>query len=200
MITVPGRSIPACTGEPTPFSEVRYRSAVYPRVYGGTRAASSCSRHAFGLSPRVRGNLALRPAGNPSSRSIPACTGEPVAGAAIGVLMAVYPRVYGGTSRSVAMGGALAGLSPRVRGNPVGPVLRCHFMGSIPACTGEPRPGGPGPGRESVYPRVYGGTGFGDADFVQVAGLSPRVRGNLAAMSSGGVSMGSIPACTGEPF
>ena len=36
----PGRSIPACTGEPRRASGWRSRSSVYPRVYGGTRWTS----------------------------------------------------------------------------------------------------------------------------------------------------------------
>ena len=32
-----------------------------------------------------------------------------------------------------------------------------------------------------------------------LGGLSPRVRGNQSAVGTGGVGIGSIPACTGEP-
>ena len=50
------------------------------------------------------------------------------------------------------------GLSPRVRGNPDRVATREDRIGSIPACTGEPkalvRAHHPG----KVYPRVYGGT------------------------------------------
>ena len=51
-----------------------------------------------------------------------------------------------------------------------------------------------------VYPRVCGGTnrllgydGSGN-------GLSPRVRGNLAACPCATMTGGSIPACAGEPL
>ena len=50
------------------------------------------------------------------------------------------------------------GLSPRVRGNPAGRVVRAHLRGSIPACAGEPASGGAYSYQEMVYPRVCGGT------------------------------------------
>ena len=90
------------------------------------------------------------------------------------------------------------GRSPRVRGNLHRRVDLLFLVGSIPACTGEPR-----------VLNLYG-----DA----VARLSPRVRGNpacvypLASVTGvyprvyGGTAPywawkthGSIPACTGEP-
>ena len=51
-------------------------------------------------------------------RSIPACAGEPrFSGIAVSPFR-VYPRVCGGTSRSIATIACALGLSPRVRGNP----------------------------------------------------------------------------------
>ena len=51
--------------------------------------------------------------------SIPACTGEPTVCAMGTIKAAVYPRVYGGTSVAMRSGLKIAGLSPRVRGNPL---------------------------------------------------------------------------------
>ena len=71
---------------------------------------------------------------------------------------AVYPRVCGGTCELEPGTAALAGLSPRVRGNP-GPGRGGDTGdGSIPACAGEPCRGGNGRGLRRVYPRVCGGT------------------------------------------
>ena len=72
------RSIPACAGEPLRPRDWRLCGRVYPRVCGGTTAASTPVIRAQGLSPRVRGNhhLILRPAWR--VRSIPACAGEPL--------------------------------------------------------------------------------------------------------------------------
>ena len=50
------RSIPACTGEPRCNRRGARQTAVYPRVYGGTRWRPGDSRPCMGLSPRVRGN------------------------------------------------------------------------------------------------------------------------------------------------
>ena len=50
----------------------------------------------------------------------------------------VYPRVCGGTDLVSRPGDLLQGLSPRVRGNLQ---VRCddrRWLGSIPACAGEP--------------------------------------------------------------
>ena len=90
------RSIPACTGEPSPRLGLFGLLWVYPRVYGGTSGGPGGGGGLEGLSPRVRGNrtravhfVSLRgsiPActGNEDSRGqrglrdgIPACTGEP---------------------------------------------------------------------------------------------------------------------------
>ena len=72
-------------------------------------------------------------------------------------------------------------------------------VGSIPACTGEPWACMPRRATSAVYPRVYGGTHQSSRNQREPQGLSPRVRGNLAARHLGMWGMGSIPACTGEP-
>ena len=73
------------------------------------------------------------------------------------------------------------------------------FVGSIPACAGEPR----GPGlyiaRSRVYPRVCGGTKVPEVLWVVHEGLSPRVRGNPDTHVLVSSLIGSIPACAGEP-
>ena len=95
--------------------------------------------------------------------SIPACAGEPLAGDTGGLLIRVYPRVCGGTWGG---GGRLPlrlGLSPRVRGNPVGTAGAGVAQGSIPACAGEPARRVRSLARQGVYPRVCGGTEAADA-------------------------------------
>ena len=71
------RSIPAYAGEPRPYRPGRDASQVYPRVCGGTCPSASHMWSAKGLSPRMRGNLALVPAILCAFRSIPAYAGEP---------------------------------------------------------------------------------------------------------------------------
>ncbi len=111
-------SIPARTGEPL---IVLVRHFCYRR-----------------LSPRVRGNPGrLAPSGRPTG-SIPARTGEPQRRATLLTTLWVYPRAYGGTIAWWISRRAPNGLSPRVRGNPLGDVENII--------------------EEAVYPRAYGGT------------------------------------------
>ena len=111
-------SIPACAGEPIGYGAAHLVGGVYPRVCGGTVRPHIGVQQREGLSPRVRGNPGWRPAALPTSRSIPACAGEPVSVAACHASEAVYPRVCGGTCSIPTVPGNSWGLSPRVRGNP----------------------------------------------------------------------------------
>ena len=91
------------------------------------------------------------------------------------------------------------GLSPRVRGNRIPGARGVVRFRSIPACAGEP----PAPSRRRcsppVYPRVCGGTGPLRRLSASATSLSPRVRGNRAALPAGPAHRRSIPACAGEP-
>ena len=70
---------------------------------------------------------------------------------------------------------------------------------SIPACAGEPSRGGPSTTSPRVYPRVCGGALRFTLDLIEVLGLSPRVRGSLGRSIGRHHTLGSIPACAGEP-
>ena len=91
------------------------------------------------------------------------------------------------------------GLSPRVRGNRSGSAPLSVMTRSIPACAGEPSTSRGRTARSTVYPRVCGGTLRPRWSRRSVVGLSPRVRGNLAAKVVPPFCSGSIPACAGEP-
>ena len=192
-------SIPACAGEPRRLAGLRLHVKVYPRVCGGTRMYLFLRYGYAGLSPRVRGNLKRVPRHATLFRSIPACAGEPVSSLSSSLSAAVYPRVCGGTPLPVLRDRDPVGLSPRVRGNPHERIKCQSCCGSIPACAGEPSPIVLCSLRESVYPRVCGGTRAIPGACPVHRGLSPRVRGNrlLSRCISG--SDGSIPACAGEP-
>ena len=133
------RSIPACAGEPRWAKPVNCGPKVYPRVCGGTDDRHAKTIDLNGLSPRVRGNPAVRARDAAREGSIPACAGEPIRTRSLQNLYEVYPRVCGGTRitrRRIRP--RRAGLSPRVRGNRAGIRRgRCR-PGSIPACAGEP--------------------------------------------------------------
>ena len=194
-------SIPACAGEPgLPLCPL-LTPGVYPRVCGGTRQNPFPPAIPPGLSPRVRGNRSGNPIKRGQLGSIPACAGEPMAMARGPVHSKVYPRVCGGTALTVPRPGRSTGLSPRVRGNPTTTGPKSGFMGSIPACAGEPRRLGLKASMPEVYPRVCGGTIFGPVMAPSAIGLSPRVRGNhpVGAVRLSPAPPRSIPACAGEP-
>ena len=167
---------------------------------GGTRGGQQWTILTWGLSPRVRGNLAGKRRNISSNGSIPACAGEPPASASPRTRPGVYPRVCGGTDIQRETAVAYEGLSPRVRGNPSPSVKASAIARSIPACAGEPDAGRvPYEGIE-VYPRVCGGTSDVTSTSDHVQGLSPRVRGNRIAYGKVGYKRRSIPACAGEPL
>ena len=193
------RSIPACAGEPRNSPSATSMGQVYPRVCGGTRRRQVCAASSRGLSPRVRGNRAFVLIAATAVRSIPACAGEPTMRRSGRRACGVYPRVCGGTQVDVGTGRHDEGLSPRVRGN-LRPVVQHHRpVGSIPACAGEPGSSRCSRTASRVYPRVCGGTGVETSVGPEIAGLSPRVRGNRELESGLDFPLGSIPACAGEP-
>ena len=112
----------------------------------------------------------------------------------------VYPRVCGGTHTATYTLSCISSLSPRVRGNRGQHFPLALNVESIPACAGEPRPYSPRPGQPRVYPRVCGGTSGIGAGAASAASLSPRVRGNQAALGGKINRPESIPACAGEPW
>ena len=133
----------------------------------------------------MRGNRRLRGRAAVDDGSIPACAGEPGASR---------------SGHSLDTLGQTAGLSPRVRGNPLRGGAGDAAAGSIPACAGEPaRSGRPG-WHPTVYPRVCGGTFKGFIEPAHKRGLSPRVRGNPGEAPPSALCGGSIPACAGEPL
>ena len=193
------RSIPACAGEPSSGRRRVGKRAVYPRVCGGTGTFGTAAMWSIGLSPRVRGNLAILTCCRGGRRSIPACAGEPFSPRVSPGPSRVYPRVCGGTWSTSQRRRPDSGLSPRVRGNPPHTPRGRPCPGSIPACAGEPHDDECGNGRNRVYPRVCGGTPVAIPEAGHVQGLSPRVRGNPLRLGLIVVVDRSIPACAGEP-
>ena len=112
----------------------------------------------------------------------------------------VYPRVCGGTIAPDSGQDAVAGLSPRVRGNLGWSRVALFPHGSIPACAGEPAVITGCSRRDTVYPRVCGGTASAPDRDNRIWGLSPRVRGNRRPDAGQKPAAGSIPACAGEPL
>ena len=95
------RSIPAYAGEPCGRTSASWLATVYPRVCGGTQTAAETARDAYGLSPRMRGNLDEQLRRAVKEGSIPAYAGEPRPSPRSGAAAKVYPRVCGGTCTDV---------------------------------------------------------------------------------------------------
>ena len=204
LITPDGTgSIPACAGEPCARHPCCTRCSgdeVYPRVCGGTTLCLRRNRVLRGLSPRVRGNRDVRTEWRAVKRSIPACAGEPISGLTPNTTYKVYPRVCGGTPHRPRATRFVHGLSPRVRGNHPRRAMSALYMGSIPACAGEPALAFIPSAVQRVYPRVCGGTLHCSEHIEADGGLSPRVRGNRPSMMEAAAQNRSIPACAGEPY
>ena len=152
-----------------------------------------------GLSPRLRGNHHEFPPSPLLPGSIPAPAGEPQCRRISSVGQRVYPRACGGTYPALTTALALAGLSPRLRGNRLRHVWREVDAGSIPAPAGEPERLLRHEPVHSVYPRACGGTVAGYATGLVIGGLSPRLRGNREKPTARPGRTGSIPAPAGEP-
>ncbi len=135
-------SIPACAGEPQTVRVSTSMTRVYPRVCGGAFLRDMEPLLDEGLSPRVRGSQERRSRACPWRGSIPACAGEPTVGAVTFRFHGVYPRVCGGAAVAGDAVDTDSGLSPRVRGSRRPPHRPRPRARSIPACAGEPRPGG----------------------------------------------------------
>ena len=131
--------------------------------------------------------------------SIPACAGEPEEETRTLDSYGVYPRVCGGTESTTMRKRKRMGLSPRVRGNPRRRCTGSSRLRSIPACAGEPLTDGERIRRNTVYPRVCGGTVEASSKAMSATGLSPRVRGNRLTNLTQSTVERSIPACAGEP-
>ena len=166
---------------------------------GGTVQPGRAFHRRLGLSPRVRGNPSARWHPRSPPGSIPACAGEPPGCEVSDDDTEVYPRVCGGTLMLTLTSPHDAGLSPRVRGNRGAVAAAVIVLRSIPACAGEPPTSRPAIPRGKVYPRVCGGTAVLPHRQASATGLSPRVRGNPAALGQSAGLEGSIPACAGEP-
>ena len=192
-------SIPTCAGKPQRGLFVVTVDAVYPHVRGETGIVPPSTLPRFGLSPRARGNPdELTPKENLFG-SIPTCAGKPIGQGDPRRGGGVYPHVRGETLSAWTRRAALAGLSPRARGNPVTGRAEGAWGRSIPTCAGKPSVQSGSGSASGVYPHVRGETCACPVAPVAVPGLSPRARGNRRQLRARQASVGSIPTCAGKP-
>ncbi len=192
-------AIPAWAGEPIARRRRTDRWRGHPRVGGGTSCAAWITCSEGGPSPRGRGNRSSDLLEEAGAGAIPAWAGEPLMAQKPTWTIRGHPRVGGGTLMSSMPPRAMAGPSPRGRGNLLCQMLRCSLLGAIPAWAGEP---GPATARSLCHrghPRVGGGTRQEAVDYLYEAGPSPRGRGNLDNRGAVNRAHGAIPAWAGEP-
>ena len=175
-----GGSIPASAGQPDSELTRDSLEQVYPRECGATADCPHAGPRPAGLSPRVRGNLGNLSIPSFRNRSIPASAGQPANPGKSRCRFGVYPRECGATPVAACLEVDVAGLSPRVRGNPVLKSYNPSILRSIPASAGQP------------FLR-FSSTALD-------LGLSPRVRGNLCQHGLPGFDIRSIPASAGQPL
>ncbi len=154
---------------------------------------------ARGPSPRVRGNRPDSRLGCGAPGSIPASAGKPSLVEQVTRRIAVHPRECGETDHLVTLARAVAGPSPRVRGNPMCRSRSRRAARSIPASAGKPASitGSNNDGR--VHPRECGETYRPRTAHRWNRGPSPRVRENRRTQDPGAARARSIPASAGKP-
>ena len=191
--------IPARTGQPLAMPRSARATWAYPRSHGATQAARFSRALPRGLSPLARGNPNCRRARAQPPGPIPARTGQPRPDADLRRSTRAYPRSHGATPMLGGMKKPPRGLSPLARGNP----CQCWRYGApggpIPARTGQPPRHAPRLSALRAYPRSHGATKAIGANAANVVGLSPLARGNRAAAIAAAISLGPIPARTGQP-
>ncbi len=131
------RFIPVCSGNASkPFS-TWIQTAVYPRVFGERMPPPGYKGFEAGLSPCVRGTLALTGTDGFRTRFIPVCSGNapyPTTGVKA---MTVYPRVFGERANKMQKLDTSNGLSPCVRGTLYKKFLFAISRRFIPVCSGN---------------------------------------------------------------
>jgi len=135
------RFIPAPAGNATCTTSPCSPPSVHPRACGERLAAFGREVAEVGSSPRLRGTL---PAGDGRCRGdrfIPAPAGNASGPRASGAARAVHPRACGERLRGHALGHALRGSSPRLRGTRPGVGGQRGGRRFIPAPAGNALPG-----------------------------------------------------------
>ncbi len=166
---------------------------------GGTATGTTNYVQTWGPSPRGRGNRLADIGHFGDAGTIHAWAGEPSCQQNQCREPGDHPRVGGGTTFEPVLADKVSGPSPRGRGNPMQVVLPSGLIGTIPAWAGEPNAGTVTPNISGDHPRVGGGTIPLRRLTPDMAGPSPRGRGNRNCRKGCDTLTGTIPAWAGEP-
>ena len=129
---------------------------------------------------------------------IPAGTGETIRGEVEPEHNRAYPRRHGGNQKGICVSAPTLGLSPQARGKLSFSSMIFSLVGPIPAGTGETSPRWMAFAMSRAYPRRHGGNGSVQAVVLVGMGLSPQARGKRTPPCLEDVTLGPIPAGTGE--
>ena len=150
---------------------------VHPRACGDSGTLSLISSLRTGSPPRVRGQLEDRYCAQDHRRFTPARAGTVSVSIRRRALVPVHPRACGDSALGIALGIALAGSPPRVRGQwrfTHSEFQRARFT---PARAGTVRIGDRTPRDSPVHPRACGDSSSGSSMISVNSGSPPRVRG-----------------------
>ena len=151
-------SIPAHAGKPDSVRASPQSLGVYPRPCGETFWRICTEICAPGLSPPMRGNLAIGHQSIGPAGSIPAHAGKPSRLDHRQSEGRVYPRPCGETAAVGREALTVEGLSPPMRGNPCRGKFSMTSLRSIPAHAGKPEAWRGRDNVSRVYPRPCGET------------------------------------------
>ena len=190
--------IPANTGRITfKFQYVTF-TRDHPREYGENPAGMRSYTPLTGSSPRIRGECFAISSRAASSRIIPANTGRMQAGLQTPYGHWDHPREYGENAANPADWAAVAGSSPRIRGELHETGRPAIQGGIIPANTGRIVDGLCPLLRPGDHPREYGENTAVSRGQTAASGSSPRIRGEFMRTSVYLTRIRIIPANTGR--
>ena len=175
--SLPGRFIPACTGNAYSPRSRDPKKPVHPRMCG-ERGTQPCGvLRLLGSSPHTRGTRRPRVRSHKTRRFILACAGNACAGRPRLPQSAVHPRMCGECLPAASTASILIGPSPHVRGTRIRPVQERPCARFIPACAGNASLIGQGLPSMTVHPRIRGERTRNQTVTTQLHGSSPHTRG-----------------------
>ena len=191
-------TIPANTGRMLDLCGVLYDTRDHPREYGENSPYFSGRCLRPGPSPRIRGECNGAEHIPWSNGTIPANTGRMCLTMWFSIRRTDHPREYGENAIGDSDAAAVAGPSPRIRGESRAEADTEGGFGTIPANTG--RITGPTASQTQPWdhPREYGENADQEWNDEFSAGPSPRIRGEFVQAQLQVIDRGTIPANTGR--
>ncbi len=192
------RFIPAHAGNRRMASSAPAMPPVHPRACGEQGSPRRTGVVDSGSSPRMRGTGQHAGREGVERRFIPAHAGNRNCAQSPAVMSPVHPRACGEQGFSMAMSGALAGSSPRMRGTAAPPCDWPPCTRFIPAHAGNRLSHHAKPRLPPVHPRACGEQQGQVSLAIFHGGSSPRMRGTGSGRFSSSDPNRFIPAHAGN--